>query len=406
MNPDAATLWRRPRSALAALLACLGMLGAFSIDTYIPAFSGIARSLDATPVQMQQTLSAYLFGFAVMNLFHGALADSFGRRPVVLWGIAIFTLSSLGCALSQTVGHLVFFRLAQGMSSGASMVVGARHHPRHVPARRGAARDVAGDDLLRRRAGRRAHRRRPAAGALRLALGLRLPHRRGRACCGRSAGACCPRRCTHTQVQPFHPAHLLKGYWEMVSSPRFLALALASGVPFNGMFLYILSAPVFLGDLLHLAPTHFFFLFLFTIGGIMGGAFLSGKLAGKMTPARQIRIGFTIMFTIATLNLVAQRAVHGAGLVGDPADRRLLVRLGADGAGRDAAGAGPGAAAARHGVVAAGLHRQRGQRVRGRRDLAARDAFHGAPGAGVAADVVHRHRGVVLRAQERAGATT
>ena len=56
MNPDAATLWRRPRSALAALLACLGMLGAFSIDTYIPAFSGIARALDATPVQMQQTL--------------------------------------------------------------------------------------------------------------------------------------------------------------------------------------------------------------------------------------------------------------------------------------------------------------------------------------------------------------
>src|SRR5579862_4931732 len=123
MNPDAATLWRRPRSALAALLACLGMLGAFSIDTYIPAFAGIARSLNATPVQMQQTLSAYLLGFAVMNLFHGALSDSFGRRPVVLWGIATFTLSSLGCALSQTVGHLIFFRLMQGVSSGASMVV-------------------------------------------------------------------------------------------------------------------------------------------------------------------------------------------------------------------------------------------------------------------------------------------
>jgi MFS transporter, DHA1 family, multidrug resistance protein len=107
-----------------------------------------------------------------------------------------------------------------------------------------------------------------------------------------------------TQVQPFNPAHLLKGYWEMLSSPRFLALALASGVPFNGMFLYILSAPVFLGDLLHLQPTHFFFLFLFTIGGIMGGAFLSGRLAGRMAPARQIRIGFTIMFTIAVVNLL------------------------------------------------------------------------------------------------------
>src|SRR3954451_24459162 len=124
VNPQADQLWRAPRWALAALLSLLGMLGPFSIDTYIPGFSGIAVALGATPVQMQQTLSAYLFGFAFMNFFHGALADSFGRRPVVLWGIAIFTLSSLGCAVSQTVGHLIFFRLAQGMSSGASMVVG------------------------------------------------------------------------------------------------------------------------------------------------------------------------------------------------------------------------------------------------------------------------------------------
>ena len=96
MNPDAATLWRAPRWALAVLLACLGMLGPFSIDTYLPAFTGIAQSIGASPVEMQQTLSAYLFGFAVMNLFHGALSDSFGRRPVVLWGIAVFTLASAG----------------------------------------------------------------------------------------------------------------------------------------------------------------------------------------------------------------------------------------------------------------------------------------------------------------------
>src|SRR5262245_44990434 len=80
MNPDAHTLWRAPRWALAVLLACLGMLGPFAVDTYLPAFDGIAASVGATPVQMQQTLSAYLFGFAFMNLFHGALSDSFGRR--------------------------------------------------------------------------------------------------------------------------------------------------------------------------------------------------------------------------------------------------------------------------------------------------------------------------------------
>src|SRR6516225_2678000 len=72
---------------------------------------------------MQQTLSAYLFGFAFMNLFHGALSDSFGRRPVVLWGLAVFTGASLGCALSQTIGWLVFFRALQGLSTGAGIVV-------------------------------------------------------------------------------------------------------------------------------------------------------------------------------------------------------------------------------------------------------------------------------------------
>src|ERR671910_1115856 len=123
MNPDADKLWRAPRWALAVLLALLGMLGPFSIDTYIPAFSGIANALGATPVQMQQTLSAYLFGFAFMNLFHGALSDSFGRRPVVLGGVALFTLASIGCALSQSIGALVFFRAVQGMSAGAGIVV-------------------------------------------------------------------------------------------------------------------------------------------------------------------------------------------------------------------------------------------------------------------------------------------
>ena len=85
--------WQGPRWALAILLAILGTLGPFSIDTYIPAFDAIAQATAASPTQMQQTLSAYLFGFAFMNLFHGALSDSLGRRPVVLGGLVVFTLA-------------------------------------------------------------------------------------------------------------------------------------------------------------------------------------------------------------------------------------------------------------------------------------------------------------------------
>jgi DHA1 family bicyclomycin/chloramphenicol resistance-like MFS transporter len=88
------------------------------------------------------------------------------------------------------------------------------------------------------------------------------------------------------------------------SNPRFLMLALASGIPFNGMFLYVLSAPVFLGEHLHLAPGQFFWLFTLTIAGIMGGAWFSGRLAGRIKPHHQIRHGFLIMLLVSIVNLV------------------------------------------------------------------------------------------------------
>jgi DHA1 family bicyclomycin/chloramphenicol resistance-like MFS transporter len=304
MNPEAATLWRRPRWMLAALLACLGMLGAFSIDTYLPAFAGIARSLDATPVQMQQTLSAYLLGFAVMNLFHGALSDSFGRRPVVLAGIGLFTLSSLGCALSQSIGALVAFRLIQGMSSGASMVVS-----------RAIIRDMFPPEDAQRVMSQVTIYFGVAPAVAPVVGGLLFVHLGWHsifvfltfvgAALWLLTWRMLPETLHPSQVQSFHPVHLLRGYWQLVSSPRFLALALASGVPFNGMFLYVLAAPVFLGELLHLQPTQFFWLFALTISGIMGGAWLSGRLAGRIRPARQIERGFAIMFTIATINVAS-----------------------------------------------------------------------------------------------------
>ena len=304
MNPDAQTLWKAPRWALAILLAVLGMLGPFSIDTYIPAFSGIAKSIGATPVEMQQTLSAYLFGFAFMNLFHGALSDSFGRRPVVLWGLAVFTIASLGCALSQTIGQLVLFRALQGLSTGAGIVVSravirdmfppaeAQKVMAQVTIYFGVAPAIAPivGGLLFVHAGWHAiFWFLVAVGVVLFAANYKL----------------LPETLHVTQRQPFNTRHLMRGYWDLCSDPRFLLLALASGVPFNGMFLYVLSAPAFLGDHLGLAPTQFFWFFLLTIGGIMAGAWASGRMAGKVTPKRQIRDGFVIMLATSAANVVA-----------------------------------------------------------------------------------------------------
>jgi len=304
VNPDAATLWKAPRWALAVLLAVLGMLGPFSIDTYIPAFSGIARSIGATPGEMQQTLSAYLFGFAFMNLFHGALSDSFGRRPVVLWGLAVFTIASIGCALSQSIGQLVLFRALQGLSTGAGIVVSravirdmfppaeAQKVMSQVTIYFGVAPAIApivGGFLFVHAGWHSIFWFLVGVGVILFVANWKL----------------LPETLHVEQRQPFEVRNLLRGYWQLCSDPRFLLLALASGVPFNGMFLYVLSAPAFLGDHLNLEPTQFFWFFLLTIGGIMSGAWLSGRKAGKATPKRQIRDGFAIMLITSVVNIAA-----------------------------------------------------------------------------------------------------
>jgi DHA1 family bicyclomycin/chloramphenicol resistance-like MFS transporter len=302
MNPDAKTIWQAPNWALAALLACLGMLGPFSIDTYLPAFTGIAKAIGASPVEMQQTLSAYLFGFAVMNLFHGALSDSIGRRPVVLGGLVVFTLASAGCALSQNIGALVLFRALQGMSAGAGIVVS-----------RAVIRDMFPPSDAQRVMSQVTIYFGVAPAVAPMVGGFLLVHAGWHSIFWFLTGVgvvlfvaiqrLLPETLHDTQRQPFNARNLLRGYWTLGSNPRFFMLALASGIPFNGMFLYVLSAPVFLGELLHLEPGEFFWFFVLSIAGIMSGAFLSGRMAGKVKPSRQIRYGFVIMAAVSLVNL-------------------------------------------------------------------------------------------------------
>ncbi|MFN9749207.1 MAG: multidrug effflux MFS transporter [Burkholderiales bacterium] len=308
MNTGAAYLWRGPRWALFLLLAGLTMVGPFSIDTYLPAFESIAQSVGASPVQMQQTLSGYLFGFALMNLFHGALSDSVGRRPVVLCGMACFTLASVGCALAPHIEMLVFWRVVQGMSAGAGTVVSravirdmfppheAQRVMSHVTLFFGLAPAIA-----------------PLIG------GVLVTHTHWRFIFWFLAGVgivlcianarLLPESLPRSKRQVFSLSHLMAGYRELGTDVRFLALALTSGIPFNGMFLYVVSVPVFLGGHLGWRPEQFFWLFCMIITGIMTGAWLSGQLAGRITLAKQIFIGFIVMLSMGILNVLFN--VHG-----------------------------------------------------------------------------------------------
>ncbi len=309
MHANTRTEWQAPRWAQALLLASLGTLGPFSIDTYLPAFAGIARALQASPLQMQQTLSAYLFGFAFMNLFHGALSDSFGRRPVVLWGVAMFTLASAGCALSQTIGQLVFFRGLQGLSAGAGIVISravirdmfppeqAQKVMSQVTIYFGVAPAIApviGGWLFVHADWHSIFWFLTGVGGLLWAANYRL----------------LPETLHADHRQAFEVRNLMQGYWQLGSSPRFLLLALASGIPFNGLFLYVLAAPAFLGEHLALGPTQFFWFFVLAILGIMLGTSLANVAANfiwpphpawSMFPIAVFAFGWALMVPVVTL---------------------------------------------------------------------------------------------------------
>ncbi len=301
MNPAAA--WPGRRWTLALLLACLGMIGPFAIDAYLPAFTEIGRDIGAGPVGLQQTLSAYLAAFALMNLFHGALADSFGRRPVVLGGLVVFTLASMLCALAPDLPTLLLGRALQGASAGVGMVV-TRALVRDLFDAADAQRMLSQVTLFFGIA--------PAIAPL---FGALLLHAAGwhaifwmlallGAALALAMGRWLPETLPAAARQPFGVRPLMRGYAGLVRNPRFLALVAASSLPFNGMFLYVLSAPAFLGTLLGLAPGEFFVFFVLSVAGIMGGAWFSGRMAGRVKPRHQVRHGFVLTLAAVLANVL------------------------------------------------------------------------------------------------------
>jgi DHA1 family bicyclomycin/chloramphenicol resistance-like MFS transporter len=119
----AAPATRAARAGLLVLLGTLTAVGPLSLDMYLPAFPAMTGALDATPAEVQLSLTTFLFGLALGQLVTGPLSDRWGRRRPVLVGVAAYTAGSLLCALAPSAGALAALRLAQGVASGMGVVV-------------------------------------------------------------------------------------------------------------------------------------------------------------------------------------------------------------------------------------------------------------------------------------------
>jgi MFS transporter, DHA1 family, multidrug resistance protein len=291
-----------PLPLLAALLAGLSMLGPFSIDTYLPSFPFIERDFGISVIQVQQTLSAYLFTFAFMTLFHGTLSDSFGRRPVILISLCIFTAASVGCALAQSFHQLLLFRAIQGFSAGAGMVVG-RAIIRDSLEGHAAQRLMSWVTMIFGLAPAIA----PVVGGwLQGAFGWHSVFVFLALYAAVLVVSCyfiLPETLPHPARQPFKLKPLAANYFRLGRSMPLFLLASAVALNFSGFFLYVVSAPAFVYNILGLGETQFAWLFVPGIAGVMIGAFLSGRVAGRLTQRRTVRIGYIVMFGAAIWNL-------------------------------------------------------------------------------------------------------
>lgn len=302
MSEDTTRDHRGKRTHIAIQLAALSALGPFCIDAYLPSMPDIAHIMGVPLVAVQATLTAYMIPFALMTLWHGALSDSFGRKRVVLTGLAIFLLASIGCACAPTLGWLLFFRCIQGATAGTGMVVG-----------RAIVRDIYDGPEAQRLMALVAivFAIAPAIAPL---VGGWLHHWFG----WRSVFAFMaiytatlyfmisrhlPETLAVSKRQPVNPRFLLRSYVSALRSPVFVTACLTITTAFAGLFLYVLSAPVFLMDHLKVSETGFLWLFGPLTAGIVLGNGLSSRLAGSLSLLRTASLGCAIMVLSAAANV-------------------------------------------------------------------------------------------------------
>jgi len=293
----------RPSTAFVILLGSLTMLSPFATDTYVPALAAVQADFGASQVQVQQTLSVYLLGLAIMSLWHGAISDAVGRRPVMLAGVAVYTLASFGCALASSIEMLLGFRLLAGLAGGVGMIL-MRAIVRDSADGPAAQRLLANVMLLFSFA--------PAIAAILGGWLLGWFGWRGIFGFLALAGAillawawrALPETLPRAQRQSLHPFKLARGYAEVFRTPAFYALSIVSAAAFQLFMQYIGAAHPFMVTHLGFTATQFGWMFIpIVIGYVLGSAW-SGRTAGRWSARRAALVAMVPIFIATTWNVL------------------------------------------------------------------------------------------------------
>jgi DHA1 family bicyclomycin/chloramphenicol resistance-like MFS transporter len=290
-----------PPKHLTLIVALLTMIGPFTIDTYLPSFPAIEAEFGVSRALLSQSLAFYLAAFAISTLVWGPLSDRLGRRAVVVSTLLLYLFASLGCALAGDYGSFLVFRLLQGVAAGGGLAAG-RTMIRDVHSPQDAQRAMSRVMMLFALAPAVA----PMIGgwlhdafgwhsvfyflALYSALMLVLVLLR------------IPETLPTSMRQSFHPLNVARVYGRTLIHRRFQSLVFMLACYFGGMFLYIAGAPTVVFDFLKLGVDDFSVLFVPLVGGLICGAWLSGRLAHRWHAERTVALALTLMTLGTVLN--------------------------------------------------------------------------------------------------------
>lgn len=295
---------------LIVLLAALVAFGPLSIDMYLPSLPLIASDLGAPEAQIQLTISVFLAGLCAGMLIYGPLSDRFGRRKLLLGGISLYLLASIGCTLAAKAEQLVFWRILQALG-GAGASVLARAIVRDLFPLKDAARVLSLMHLVTMFATLVA----PLIGGyLILLAGWRSLF----VVLMVFAGLCL--LAVALKIPETHPADkrgasladAFRAYGQIAVQPQALGYILCMGLSFGGMFAFITASPFVYIQYFGVSPQAYAWLFALNIGGIIVATLLNARLVTRLGPQRMLVCGASI----AALSGVSIAALGGSGVGG------------------------------------------------------------------------------------------
>lgn len=261
-----------------------------SVDMYLPAFPALAQDLLTDSGRVQQTLSAFLLGFAIAPLAWGPLSDRYGRKPILYTGLVIFVAASIGGALSGSADVLIGFRFLQALGGSAAASL-ARAIVRDRYDREEAARTLSLLFVVMAIAPMIA----PIIG------GQVLVFFGWRAIFWVLAGygVICllitvhPLRETLTldRRTHYHAGEMAKSYGTLLQNSRYIGYALCQGLSFAAMFAYIAGSPFVIIELFGISPELYGFLFAAHVIALMVGSAANSRLVTRVGIDQMLLIG-------------------------------------------------------------------------------------------------------------------